>query len=83
MLFMRWRYLETTGKPVLKFNVRVTDLTGRVLFEKVAYKPHVHFHHLPTVEGLRAEVNVMTAAGLSAWSQPVVYRPLGSVETDR
>lgn len=77
-LSLRWRYLQTTGKPVLKFNVRVSDLSGRVLFEKVAYKPHVHFHHLPAVAGLRAEVSVMTAAGLSAWSQPVVYRPQGA-----
>lgn len=79
-LSMRWRYLQATGKPVLKFNVRVSDLVGRVLFEKVAYKPHVHFQGLPSAEGLRAEVNVMTAAGLSAWSQPAVFRPQGSVD---
>lgn len=78
-LSMRWRYLQATGKPVLKFNVRVSDLLGRVLFEKVSYKPHAHFRGLPAVDGVRAEVNVMTAGGLSAWSQPVVFRAEGSV----
>ena len=77
---MRWRYLETTGKPVLKFNVRVTDLSGRVMFEKASYKPHIRFHRVQSSQGLRAEVNVMTSAGLSAWSKPVVYQPSGRRE---
>lgn len=77
---MRWRYLETTGKPVLKFNVRVTDLSGRVMFEKASYKPHIRFHHVQSGQGIRAEVNVMTSAGLSAWSKPVVYQPSGRRE---
>lgn len=80
MLAMRWRHFETNGKPVLKFNVRVTDLSGRVMFEKASYKPHVRFHHVQSRQGLRAEVNVMTSAGLSVWSKPVVYQPSGRRE---
>lgn len=76
-LRLHWRPVENTGRPVLKYNVRVADLTGRVLFEKVAYKPFLAFHQVAVENGLSVQVNVMTSAGLSEWSLPYVYNPAG------
>ena len=75
-----WRPVDSTGRPVLKYNVRVSDLTGHVLFEKVAYKPFMIFRNVATQSGLSVQVNVMTSAGLSEWSVPYVYNPTGKDE---
>lgn len=72
-LFVRWRMHESGGRPVIKFNIRVSDLTGAVLFEKASYQPHIAFHRLSVTDGLKVEVNAMTSAGISQWSQPFVY----------
>ena len=78
-----WRPVESTGRPVLKYNVRVADLTGHVLFEKVAYKPFMTFRNVMTQNGLSVQVNVMTSAGLSEWSVPYVYNPTGKNGVNR
>lgn len=40
LLKLYWRRVENNGRPILKYTVRVSDLTGRILLEKVSYKPH-------------------------------------------
>lgn len=75
LLKLHWRRVENNGRPILKYNVRVSDLTGRVLLEKVSYKPFILFRNVVTSNGLSVQVNAMTAAGLSEWSQPYVYSP--------
>ena len=72
-LFVRWRMSQSGGRPVIKFNIRVSSLDGVVLFEKASYQPQIAFHHLTVVDGLRVEVNTMTSAGISEWSMPFVY----------
>ena len=34
-LFIKWRMLHSGGRPIIKFNIRVSDLTGTVLYEKI------------------------------------------------
>lgn len=75
LLKLHWRRVENNGRPILKYNVRVSDLTGRVLLEKVSYKPFIVFRDVVTSGGLAVQVNAMTAAGLSEWSQAYVYSP--------
>lgn len=75
LLKLHWRPVENNGRPVLKYNVRVSDLTGRILLEKVSYKPFIVFRDVSVSEGLAVQVNAMTAAGLSDWSQAYVYSP--------
>ena len=65
--------MQSGGRPIIKFNIRVSDLTGTVLYEKASYKPHIAFHNVPAVTGVKVEVNTMTSAGISEWSQPYVY----------
>ena len=65
--------LHSGGRPIIKFNIRVSDLTGTVLYEKASYKSHIAFHNVPAVTGVKVEVNTMTSAGISEWSQPYVY----------
>lgn len=72
-LFVRWRMTQSGGRPVIKFNIRVSDLTGTVLFEKASYQPHIAFHHLTVTDNIKVEVNAMTSAGISQWSQPFIY----------
>ena len=72
-LLVRWHMKESGGRPVLKFNVRVSDASGRVLFEKTAYRDFIAFHHVPQRDDLQVAVSAMTALGLSAWSQPYVF----------
>ena len=75
LLKLHWRRVENNGRPILKYTVRVSDLTGRILLEKVSYKPFIVFRDVTTSNGLAVQVNTMTAAGLSEWSQPYVYSP--------
>ena len=72
-LLVRWHMKESGGRPVLKFNVRVSGASGRVLFEKTAYRDFIAFHHVPQRDDLQVAVSAMTALGLSAWSQPYVF----------
>ena len=72
-LHIKWRMNQSGGRPVIKFNIRVSDLSGTVLYEKASYKPHIAFHNVPAVSGVKVEVNTMTSAGISEWSQPFVY----------
>lgn len=72
-LLVRWHMKESGGRPVLKFNVRVSELSGRVLFEKTSYRDFIAFHSIPQRDDLQVSVNAMTALGLSAWSQPYLF----------
>lgn len=79
-LLVRWHMRESGGRPVVKFNVRVSDFNDRVVFEKVSYRDVIAFHNLPQQDQLKVEVNAMTSMGLSAWSQPYVLAASGSAE---
>lgn len=72
-LLVRWHMKESGGRPVLKFNVRVSEVSGNVLFEKTSYRDFIAFRNIPQRDDLLVSVNAMTSLGLSAWSQPYVY----------
>ena len=70
LLLLQWDPIPT-GKPLLKYTVRVMA-GNEVLFEKVAMKPHAVFRD-ETPDTLTVQVNAITSAGISQWSRPYVY----------
>ena len=56
LLKLYWRRVENNGRPILKYTVRVSDLTGRILLEKVSYKPFIVFRDVTTSNGLAVQV---------------------------
>ena len=70
LLLLQWDPVPA-GKPLLKYTVRVMA-GNEVLFEKVAMKPRAVFRD-ETPDQLTVQVNAITSAGISQWSQPYVY----------